>query len=307
MPMMLLRLRASHRFAVLEMGMNHPGEIDYLTRIAQPTVAVVNNAQRAHLAGMGGLDAVAIEKGAIYNGLGVDGVAVINADDAHAEPWRAANQARKTVTFSMGAQADVRASATLNPLDAEVALTTPQGETHFTLHVPGAHNVGNAAAAAAATLAAGVSLAVVAEGLGGYAGTKGRLQVRRGIAGATILDDTYNANPDSVRAGIDVLAMTPGRKVFVFGDMGEIGDRAAQYHDEVGGYAKSQGVDQLFAVGEYAAVAARNFGEGGHHFDGVDSLVAALRDALTPDTVVLVKGSRFMKMERVADAITSAD
>ncbi|MCX9157863.1 UDP-N-acetylmuramoyl-tripeptide--D-alanyl-D-alanine ligase [Niveibacterium sp. 24ML] len=306
LPLMLLRLRPAHRFAVIEMGMNHPGEIEYLTRIAQPTVALVNNAQRAHLAGMGGLDAVAIEKGAIYLGLTDAGVAVVNADDPHADLWRASNAQRTTVSFATERDADVRARAGLNPLDARVSLSTAQGNIDFTLHVPGAHNVRNAAAAAAATLAAGVSLAAVADGLGGYGGTKGRLQVRAGYAGATILDDTYNANPDSVRAGIDVLAMTPGRKVFVFGDMGEIGDRAAQYHDEVGGYAKSQGVDLLFALGEHAEVAARNFGEGGQHYGSAESLIAALRAALTPDTVVLVKGSRFMKMERIADAIALA-
>lgn len=306
LPMMLLRLRASHRYAVIEMGMNHPGEIEYLTRIAQPTVALVNNAQRAHLAGMGGIDAVAIEKGAIYLGLQDAGVAAVNADDPHADLWLANNAQRKTVTFATEREADVRASATLNPLDAKVSLSTPQGATAFTLHVPGAHNVRNAAAAAAATLAAGATLEAVAAGLGGFGGTKGRLQVRAGMGGATILDDTYNANPDSVRAGIDVLAMTPGRKVFVFGDMGEIGDRAAQYHDEVGGYAKSQGVDLLFALGEHAEVAARNFGEGGQHYGSAESLLAALRAALGPDTVVLIKGSRFMKMERIADAIALA-
>ncbi|WP_374513709.1 UDP-N-acetylmuramoyl-tripeptide--D-alanyl-D-alanine ligase [Niveibacterium sp.] len=308
MPMMLLRLRAAHRFAVLEMGMNHPGEIDYLTRIARPTVALVNNAQRAHLEGMGGLDAVAIEKGAIYNGLGDSGIAVVNADDPHAERWIATNAGRRCVRFAMNADAEVRASAELGALDARVVIETPQGEARFTLQVPGLHNVRNAAAATAATLAAGVSLQAVVDGLGGYTGTKGRLQLRRAAgSGAALLDDTYNANPDSVRAGLDVLAMTAGRKVFVFGDMGEIGDRAAQYHDEIGGYAKSQGVDVMFALGEHAAVAARNFGEGGRHFGDIDALVAALRETLTADTVVLVKGSRFMKMERVVDALASAD
>ncbi|GAA5177933.1 UDP-N-acetylmuramoyl-tripeptide--D-alanyl-D-alanine ligase [Niveibacterium umoris] len=307
MPMMLLRLRGTHRFAVIEMGMNHPGEIGYLTGIARPTVALVNNAQRAHLEGMGGVEAVAVEKGAIYNGLGEAGVAVINADDPHADLWKAANPGRKTLTFGCGASAQVRASADVGALESAVQLTTPHGDIDFTLHVPGQHNVRNAAAAAAATLAAGVSLEAVSEGLGGYAGAKGRLQVRRSVAGATVLDDTYNANPDSVRAGLDVLAMTAGRKIFVFGDMGEIGDRAAQYHDEIGGYAKSQGIDQMFALGEHAEVAARNFGEGGRHFGDIGALIAALREALGPDTVVLVKGSRFMKMERVVDAVTAAD
>jgi UDP-N-acetylmuramoyl-tripeptide--D-alanyl-D-alanine ligase len=188
-------------------------------------------------------------------------------------------------------------------LGSRVKLKTPQGEREFLLQVPGLHNVRNACAAAAACLGAGVPLDVVVQGLAEYAGTKGRLQIRRAEHGATLLDDTYNANPDSVRAGLDVLAMTPGRKLFVFGDMGEIGDRAAQYHDEIGGYAKSQGIDMLFALGEHSALAARNFGEGGMHFDSVDALVVALRHELAPGTVVLVKGSRFMKMERVTDAI----
>ncbi|WP_341678211.1 UDP-N-acetylmuramoyl-tripeptide--D-alanyl-D-alanine ligase [Niveibacterium sp. SC-1] len=306
MPQMLLRLNLDHRAAVIEMGMNHPGEIGYLTQIARPTVALVNNAQRAHLEGMGGLDAVALEKGEIYAGLGKDGVAVINADDAHATTWRDMNTQRSVLEFGLGA-ADVQAQFVVSGLGSEVTLRAPQGECRFLLKVPGAHNVRNAAAAAAACLAAGVPLAAVEEGLSQYVGTKGRLQIRAGENGSTVLDDSYNANPDSMRAGVDVLAMTPGRKLFVFGDMGEIGDRAAQYHDEIGGYAKSQGVDMLFALGEHAEVAARNFGEGSAHFDSVEALVQALRRELAPGVVVLVKGSRFMKMERVADAIALKD
>ena len=152
-------------------------------------------------------------------------------------------------------------------------------------------------------LAAGADLGAIAQGLANYAGARGRLQQRKAEGGALLLDDTYNANPDSVRAGIDVLAATPGRKILVLGDMGEIGQTSAQLHDEVGGYAKSEGVDLLLAFGEMSEVAAANFGEGGAHFERIEDLVAALRAALTPDTVVLVKGSRFMRMERVADAI----
>jgi UDP-N-acetylmuramoyl-tripeptide--D-alanyl-D-alanine ligase len=303
MPLMLLRLRASHAYAVIEMGMNHPGEIAYLTGLARPTVALVNNAQRAHLEGMGSVAEVAREKGAIYAGLGEGGCAVVNRDDAYADYWLGLNAGRRVVGFGLDAPADVTAAWRQLGLDSELALRTPVGECAVVLKVPGRHNARNALAAAAATLAAGVSLAAVRQGLCGYAGTRGRLQLRPAVNGATLIDDSYNANPDSVRAAIDVLAATPGRKLFVFGDMGETGERAGQFHDEIGGYAKSQGVDLLFALGEHAELAARNFGGGGRHFADVETLLAALRPELSADAVVLVKGSRFMRMERVADAI----
>jgi len=303
LPLMLLRMSGNHRAAVIEMGMNRPGEIGYLTQLARPTVALVNNAQRAHLQGMGSVNEVAREKGAIYDGLAADGVAVINADDAFAGYWKAINAGRRTLTFGLSAGADVTARCTIHGFASDVALTSPQGETNFRLQVPGQHNVRNALAAAAACLATGVSLAAVAEGLAGYTGTAGRLHLRKGAAGAVLIDDSYNANPDSMRAGIAVLAATPGRKILVIGDMGEIGDQSFQYHDEIGGYAKSEGVDFLFGLGEMSEVAARNFGEGGYHFTRLDDLVAAVKAELNENTVVLVKGSRFMKMERVVDAL----
>ncbi|WP_374239522.1 UDP-N-acetylmuramoyl-tripeptide--D-alanyl-D-alanine ligase [Zoogloea sp.] len=303
LPLMLLRLSGNHRAAVIEMGMNHPGEIGYLTRLAAPTVALVNNAQRAHLQGMGSVNEVAREKGAIYEGLSADGVAVINADDAFAGYWKALNAGREILTFGLSAGADVTARCTSHGFASDLVLTTPQGEARFRLQVPGLHNVRNALAASAACLAAGASLDAVADGLGTYTGTPGRLHLRKGAHGAVVIDDSYNANPDSMRAGIAVLAATPGRKILVIGDMGEIGEQSFQYHDEIGGYAKSEGVDFLFGLGEMSEVAARNFGEGGFHFSKVDDLVAALKAELNEDTVVLVKGSRFMKMERVVDAI----
>jgi UDP-N-acetylmuramoyl-tripeptide--D-alanyl-D-alanine ligase len=303
LPLMLLRMSGNHRSAVIEMGMNHPGEIGYLTRLARPTVALVNNAQRAHLQGMGSVNEVAREKGAIYEGLCPEGVAVINADDAFAGYWKALNVGRRTLTFGLSAGADVTARCTTHGFASDVMLTSPKGETRFRLQVPGQHNVRNALAAAAACLAAGMSLEAVADGLGGYSGTAGRLHLRKGCGGAVVIDDSYNANPDSMRAGIAVLAATPGRKVLVIGDMGEIGEQSFQYHDEIGGYAKSEGVDYLFGLGEMSEVAARNFGEGGYHFNRLDDLVAAVKAELNADTVVLVKGSRFMKMERVVDAI----
>ena len=306
LPLTLLGLAAAHRAAVIEMGMNHPGEIAYLTGLGAPTVALVNNAQRAHLEGMGDLDEVAREKGSIFNGLRPEGVAVINADDAYCGFWQDMASAHRQLTFGIDRAADVRGRVLEHGLEVRLQLTTPAGEADITLRVPGRHNARNAVAAAAACIAAGIPLSAVADGLAAFTGVKGRLQRRAGRKGAEILDDTYNANPDSVRAGIDVLAATIGRKVLVLGDMGEIGEASAQYHDEIGGYAKSQGVDRLFALGDSAQLAVRNFGEGARHFCNIDKLIAAVDKELGPETTVLVKGSRFMKMERVADALVAA-
>ena len=303
LPQMLLRLNTTHRAAVIEMGMNHPGEIAYLAALARPTVAIVTNAQRAHLAGMGGLQAVAEEKGEIYRALAPEGVAVINADDEHAAYWYANHGEADICSFGLVPTANVSARCRAQGLGSQMEILTPQGEASFFLPAPGLHNVRNALGAAAACLAAGSPFDAVVAGLSGFVAAKGRLQPKPAIGGATLLDDTYNANPDSVRAGIDVLASTPGRKLLVLGDMGEIGEMSAQYHDEIGGYAKSSGVDALFALGEQSALAARNFGSGGEHFDSVEGLVEAIRPELGTDVVVLVKGSRFMRMERVAEAL----
>lgn len=306
LPLTLLGLRAEHRAAVIEMGMNHPGEIAYLAAIAQPTVAIVTNAQRAHLQGMGSVVEIAHEKGAIYDGLQPGGVAVINVEDPHAAYWRERNAGRAMRGFGLagsGAEVSVRCEA--RGLGSHLTLEAPEGRVEFDLRVPGEHNARNAAGAAAACLAAGAALEDVAAGLGAYAGTPGRLQQRAGVGGALIIDDSYNANPDSMRAAIDVLAATAGHTVLVLGDMGEVGDSSAQVHDEIGGYAKSKGIDALYALGEMSLVAVRNFGEGAQHFDTVESLVEALRGQLDANTVVLVKGSRFMRMERVANALAA--
>ena len=307
LPLTLLGLAAGQRAAVIEMGMNHPGEIAYLTQIGAPTVAVVTNAQRAHLAGMGDMNQIAREKGSIFAGLGAGGVAVVNADDAYAGLWRRMAGRNPLLTFGIERAADVRAVVRQQGLTTLLSLWTPVGQAELKLAVPGRHNARNALAAAAACLAAGIPLAAVVAGLEGFAGLKGRLQRRQGRAGAVVLDDTYNANPDSVRAGIDVLAATIGRKVLVLGDMGEIGEASGQYHDEIGGYAKSQGVDRLLAFGDASQQAVRNFGEGARHFCDIEKLIAAVNKQLGPETTVLVKGSRFMKMERVADAIVGEE
>lgn len=305
LPLTLLGLRASHRAAVIEMGMNHPGEIAYLAPIGAPTVALVTNAQRAHLEGMGDLDEVAREKGAIFGGLPANGVAVINVDDAYASLWRGMADGRPVRTFGIDHTADVSGKVRQHGLEIAIELAAPEGNAALTLSIPGRHNARNAVAAAAACLAAGIPMSAVVAGLEAFSGVKGRLQRRVGKLGAEILDDTYNANPDSVRAGIDVLAATIGRKLLVLGDMGEIGEASGQYHDEIGGYAKSQGIDRLFALGDQAQLAVRNFGEGAKHYCNVDKLIAAVEKELGPETTVLVKGSRFMKMERVADALAA--
>ena len=307
LPLTLLGLRAHHRAAVIEMGMNHPGEIAMLTRLACPTVALVNNAQRAHLEGMGSLDGVAREKGCIYDGLGDEGVAVVNADDVHADEWLAKNEhaRRKTVSFGIEKSATVRGRCELRDLESTLWIDTPWGQAKCVLQMPGIHNVLNALAAAAACLSAGAPLEVVAAGLSGCGGVHGRLQRRMGPRGALLLDDTYNANPDSVRAGIDVLVRMPGRTILVFGDMGEVGETSAQAHAEVGVYAKEKGVDGLYTLGAMSENAANRFGLGARHFSSIETLVEALAPSLAASDTVLVKGSRFMRMERVVDALVA--
>ncbi|MHB1359753.1 MAG: UDP-N-acetylmuramoyl-tripeptide--D-alanyl-D-alanine ligase [Rhodocyclaceae bacterium] len=311
-PLTLLKMRATHHAAVIEMGMNHAGEIAYLTGLARPTVALVNNAQRAHLAGLGSVLAIAKAKGEIFAGLAADGVAVINADDPHAHLWRDLNRERRILTFGFAAAAEV--SGTWQPghenqgnrgLGGILTLTTPRGQATLDLPLPGIHNAYNALAAAATCLAAGIPLAPIVRGLGNCEGTQGRLQQKTGRHGALVIDDSYNANPDSMRAAIDVLAALPGRRIFVMGDMGEVGEAAGQLHDEIGGYAKSQGIDHLFALGEKSGAAVHNFDGGGRHFTSVEALCTALQPLMDKDTIVLVKGSRFMRMERVVELIVA--
>ncbi len=293
LPQTLFRLDAGHRYAVLEMGMNHAGEIAYLTRLARPDVALINNAMPAHLEGLGSVAGVARAKGEIFEGLVDGGTAVINADDAHARLWRQLAAPHRIVTFGLEQPADVSASYRLQADCSEILLRTPQGAAGLRLPAPGLHNVRNALAAAAAAQAMGVPLAMVVAGLQGYSGAGGRLQRKAGHAGCTLLDDTYNANPASVCAAIDVLAASPGRRYLVLGDMGELGAQAVPLHRETGTHARAAGLDGLFTLGELA----REYG--GRHFDTPEALAAALRPHLSADATVLVKGSRFMRMERV--------
>ncbi len=298
-PLTLLGLRLRHRYAVVEMGMNHAGEIDYLTRIAQPTVALVNNAQRAHVGLLGDMAAVARAKGEIYAGLRAGGIALVNADDPFARSWKEMNPGRRGVSFGFSGDTDVRGQLE----GAQLRLVTPSDAFAVTLQVAGGHNARNAVAACAAAFALDVPPHDIQRGLNGFTGVPGRTQRSRAALGAALIDDTYNANPDSMRAAADVLAHATGRKVFVMGDMGELGASAAAMHAEVGAYAKSLGIDRLLALGEASREAVRAFGAGAAHFASSDELIAAARAEDQPGATILVKGSRFMQMERVAQAL----
>jgi UDP-N-acetylmuramoyl-tripeptide--D-alanyl-D-alanine ligase len=301
MPLTLLELRGRHRYAVIEMGMNHAGEIDYLTRIARPTVALVNNAQRAHVGILGSVEAIARAKGEIYAGLDAKGIAVVNEDDAFAGDWKKLNPGRRVVTFGLAPTAQVRGA-----IDGpRVSVATPDTTFFLTLKVAGEHNVRNALAACAAAYALGIPATAMQRALDGFAGVPGRLQRRPAVGGAWLIDDTYNANPESMKAAVKVLAAEAGRRVFVMGDMGELGEDALAMHAEVGAFAREAGIDALIAVGGASAEAARAFGSHARHFEAVEAARDAARAEAMAGATVLVKGSRFMQMERVADALAA--
>jgi UDP-N-acetylmuramoyl-tripeptide--D-alanyl-D-alanine ligase len=298
-PLTLLRMRQAHRWCAIELGMNHKGEIAYLAAIAQPGVALVNNAQREHLEFMRSVEEVAAENASVYDALGAHGIAVVNADDPHAALFRARAGNRRVVDFGIDGAAAVTATYALKGLSTELSLLTPAGPCNATLAIPGLHNVRNALAAAACAFAAGVTPEAVGAGLTAFRPYTGRLQVKQARSGATLIDDTYNANPDSVRAAIDVLASCPGPTVLVLGDMGEVGEHGSEFHREVGAYAKSKGISRLLALGEATRHAVEAFGAGARHFDSVEQLLPGVAGGS-----ILVKGSRFMRMERVVAALT---
>ncbi len=353
-PLTLLRLAHTQRAAVVELGMNHPGEIARLAALAQPTVALVNNAQREHLEFMHTVEAVARENGSVLAALPAGGVAVFPADDAFTPLWRELAGGRRCLTCAGGAGPSPQPSPRrgegagtalalpsipsaspvslplplglgwgegprATPADItcptahwqngawQVRIATPQGEFDTHLHIAGRHNVANALAATACALAAGAPLDAVARGLQDFRPVTGRsraFSVRTGGARAvTVVDDSYNANPDSVRAAIDVLAELPGPRLLVLGDMGEVGEQGAHFHTEAGAHACAAGIEQLYALGGLSAHAASAYGAHARHFGDMAALTAAVRAALPGAASVLVKGSRFMKMEQVVQAI----
>ncbi len=304
-PQMLLRLHEQHRYAVFEMGMNHLNEIDYLTRLVVPDVALINMAGTAHIGELGSREAIAQAKGEIYAGLRDDGVACINLDDAFAAYWQGRVGKRRVVTFGLHRDAFVRGTL----INDGVTITTDGDQVAIALQVTGEHNQRNAIAAAAGAYVMNIPLAAIQHGLEQFQGVDGRLKTWRGHNTATIIDDTYNANPDSMRAAIAVLAAKKGKRLLVLGDMGELGVNAKQMHHEIGVDARNANIDGVFALGALATEYVNAFGTNNEndsnakHFASFDALVVAVVAQLDADTTVLVKGSRFMKMERVVEKL----
>jgi UDP-N-acetylmuramoyl-tripeptide--D-alanyl-D-alanine ligase len=305
-PLTLLGLRDTHRVAVVELGMNHPGEIATLAAIAQPTVALVNNAQREHLEFMATVEAVAQENGSVLDALPDNGIAVFPADETYTPVWQGKAGSRHTLQFGGDAGAQVWVTqATWAQAAWQVSAMTPAGALHFALHIAGAHNVKNSLAAVACTLAAGAPLVAIAAGLETFEPVKGRsraLLLKQQQREVTLVDDTYNANPDSVRAAIEVLAALPASRLLVLGDMGEVGDQGPQFHAEALQLAVERNIEKVFVIGTASAQAAMNF-ESIEAFDEMAALQAAVLAALPGVASILVKGSRFMKMERVVEAL----
>jgi UDP-N-acetylmuramoyl-tripeptide--D-alanyl-D-alanine ligase len=298
-PQMLLRLRAQHQYAVIEMGMNHVGEISYLTQLAKPDVAVITNAGAAHIEGLGSVETVAQAKGEIFEGLDPQGTAVINADDAHAPLWRQLAGTRRIVDFGLTSGAQISAEYQICAGISKMNLKLPAGDVEVNLQTPGVHNIKNALAAAAVAVAMSIDKEMIVAGLESFKGVQGRMQKKHGLHDATLIDDTYNANPESVRAALAFLAATEGKKILVLGDMGELGQAAVDLHRTIGQEAQHAGLDRLLTLGEFSAYTAEAFGAGGQHFNSMDELLDEIGHLLAADVTLFVKGSRFMQMERV--------
>jgi UDP-N-acetylmuramoyl-tripeptide--D-alanyl-D-alanine ligase len=303
LPQMMLRLRGPHRYAVFEMGMNHLGEIEYLSGLLEPDVAMVIMAGTAHIGELGSREAIAQAKGEIYSGLKPGGVAVINMHDRFGAYWRgiarSVTEEREVIGFGISPEDEV-----VGTLGHEFMTIACDGESvAVRLQMPGEHNQRNALAAAAGAIALGVPLEIIKLGLESFTGVEGRLRPYTGHNSATIVDDTYNANPDSVKAAIKVLAAKKPPRVLVLGDMGELGADAPAMHREVGEFARNAGIEKLYALGELSRETVAAFDGDGTHFASRDELVSSLLPLLDAETTVLVKGSRFMKMERVVEKL----
>ncbi|MDY7546491.1 UDP-N-acetylmuramoyl-tripeptide--D-alanyl-D-alanine ligase [Glaciimonas sp. CA11.2] len=313
-PLTLQRLDASHRAAVIELGMNHPGEIAVLAAIAAPTVGLVNNAQREHQEFMASVEAVALENGAVMSALSDGGIAVFPADDPFTPLWRGLTADKgggvRSLTFGFSADADVHCTYQPTAFGSILHVTTPKQTFAVRLDAAGEHNVRNALAAIACTLAIGIEISAIQQGLESFVPVSGRLQRKQaqhaGYAGALVIDDTYNANPDSVRAAIDVLAQSAPPRLLILGDMGEVGNDGPAFHQEIGEYAQQRGITHLLTLGALAIDATKAFGVSAQHFEDIAALIATADSLMTPATTVLVKGSRFMKMERVVAHLVSA-
>ncbi len=303
LPLMLFDLNAQHRVAVLELGMNHPGEIAYLAELARPTIALVNNAQREHQEFMAGVEATARENGAAIAALPPEGIAVFPADDACAGVWRSLAGTRRVLDFARRGFAVITAQYELGAAGSRIAIATPAGVIDTELALPGEHNVHNALAATAAALAFDVTPAVIGAALAAFAPVRGRGARITLDNGCGLIDDSYNANPDSVRAAIDVLAAALAPRVLIIGDMGEVGAQGPEFHREIGAYARERGIEVVLALGEQSRELCVAFGPKARHFAAIEDLIDAARVVAVPGATVLIKGSRFMKMERVVHAL----
>ena len=306
MPLAILAMRAPHRLAVFEIGMNHRGETRELAALAQPTIALITNAQREHQEFMRSVDEVAQEHADVVHALRRSGTAILNADDPRVTTWRdvASRNGNGIVTFGIDRPADVMARHAPHPDGATLELATPAGSARVLLRVPGRHMAQNAVAAAAAAHAADLPLTDIVQGLEAFRPVRGRLVVTTTAAGVFVIDDSYNANPDSVLAAIDVLAARAAPRWLVLGDMGEVGDAGPAFHREIGAHARDAGIDRLFTAGALAGEAADAFGNGAAHYASVDDVAASVKSSVHAGVSVLVKGSRFMRMERVVAALT---
>jgi UDP-N-acetylmuramoyl-tripeptide--D-alanyl-D-alanine ligase len=298
-PIMLCRLNKDHRYAVIEMGMNHAGEIAYLTKLAQPQVAIVNNAAEAHLEGLKDVAGVARAKGEIFLGLKSNGTAILNRDDAHFDYWKGLVTQHNSLSFGFTASADVRATMT----NTQTTIHTPRGDIEVVLPLLGKHNVMNALAATAATLALNIELEAIKKGLESVHPAHGRMEQYVLPNGARVIDDTYNANPFSLQAAINTLATFTGEKIIVLGDMRELGPTAKELHFASGEKMRAAGIDRLFTLGELSAATTEAFGTQAHHFTDREALITALKPYLKSGVTVLVKGSRSMKMEKILEGI----
>ncbi len=308
-PQSLLSINASHDYAVIEMGASGMGEIDYLTHIAKPHVAMVNNVMAAHVEGFGSIDNIAIAKGEIYDGLGDDGIAIVNLDDHYCEQWLSSNQNRQTLGYSVSSSrssaSDIQAIDISQKKDGcfRFTLVIKGQQLAVSLQVLGVHNVANAVAAASCAYALGIDLDDITKGLEGFSGVPGRLQCLKGVKGSTVIDDSYNANPSSVCAAIDVLANVPAKKILILGDMAELGDEAVQAHQDVGLYGRDKNIDYLLSIGTYTKAASDRFSVNNFHFNTIEQLIASANDMADDNTVFLIKGSRSSRMDRVVQAL----
>ena len=308
-PVTLMRLEASHRSAVIEMGANRIGDVAELVRLARPTVGLITNAGAEHLEGFGNMDGVAQGEGEMVSCLEPGATAIINADDVYAGYWRGVATARRIVTFGVHAHADFTAKNCFQGIESgefatRFTLECPLGPSPITLKAGGAHNIGNALAAAAAASAAGASLEQIALGLADFRPVAGRLQLKAGARDSWIIDDSYNANPSSVRAGLEVLRALPGTTWLVLGDMAELGEFSEDSHAHMGAYARDCGIKRLFALGPQSSRAVETFGPGAEWFADADALTRRVLAELKPGVTMLVKGSRVNRLERVVQALT---